>query len=75
MGGVTALNVPMANLPAHADRWLRPDAPPPLVFICRSGQRAMQAAARMRALGHAQAWHLAGGLAAHSAETADLISQ
>jgi len=75
MGGVTALNVPMANLPAHAERWLRPDTAPPLVFICRSGQRAMQAAARMRCLGHAQAWHLAGGLAAHPAETADLISQ
>ena len=62
MGGRSALNVPMAQLNAHAREWL--DAPEvPLVFICRSGQRACQAAASMRAQGHEQAWYLAGGLA------------
>jgi rhodanese-related sulfurtransferase len=35
---------------------------PPLVFVCRSGQRARQAAAWMRNAGHAQAWHLACAL-------------
>ncbi len=71
MGGVTALNVPMASLTTYANRWLSPHAPP-LVFICRSGQRGIQAAAWMRCLGHAQAWHLAGGLAGHTVETVDL---
>ncbi|MEO7150968.1 MAG: aminotransferase class V-fold PLP-dependent enzyme [Burkholderiaceae bacterium] len=65
MGGCVALNVPMASLNAQADRWLQPQAPP-LVFICKSGQRAHRAAAWMRGLGHAQAWFLNGGLTAHS---------
>jgi cysteine desulfurase len=67
MGGFTAINVPMASLSAQADRWLQPQAPP-LIFICKSGQRGHRAAAWMRGRGHAQAWFLAGGLAAHAPE-------
>jgi len=57
----TAINVPMASLATHVDRWLQSRAP--LVFVCKSGRRAAQAAARMRGLNHAQAWHLSGGVA------------
>lgn len=63
MLGFTALNVPMARLSAHAERWLQLPSPP-LVFICKSGRRGHQAAAWMRDRGHAQAWFLAGGLTA-----------
>jgi len=49
-------------LSAHATTWLRAHGVAPLVFICRSGQRALQAAASMREQGHAHAWHLASGL-------------
>jgi len=63
IGGRSALNVPMSRLSAHATVWLRANGQPPLVFICRSGQRARQAAASMRDRGHEHAWYLAGGLA------------
>jgi rhodanese-related sulfurtransferase len=33
------------------------------VFVCRSGNRSARAARLLRRLGHAQAWHVAGGLA------------
>jgi cysteine desulfurase len=56
-GGVTALNVPLASLAEHAARWRA--AGVPLLFVCRSGRRAAQAAAWMRGAGHAPAWHLA----------------
>ena len=63
--GRSAINVPMARLAAHAPRWLlrANGMPQPLVFLCRSGQRARQAAASMREQGHEHAWHLADGLA------------
>jgi rhodanese-related sulfurtransferase len=61
LSGRTAINVPMAQLSAHAAPWLRANGVP-LVFICRSGQRARQAAASMRDQGHEHAWHLADGL-------------
>jgi len=54
--------VPLSALPAALPAWLAaPDTP--LVFVCRSGSRAAQAAHTLRRLGHAQAWSLAGGLA------------
>jgi len=62
VGGRNAINVPMAQLSAHAKQWLRNDGALPLVFICRSGQRARKAAASMRHQGHEHAWHLAGSL-------------
>jgi rhodanese-related sulfurtransferase len=63
IGGRTAINVPMARLSAHAGQWSRAKGATPLIFICRSGQRARQAAASMRDQGHEHAWHLASGLA------------
>ena len=63
IGGRSAINVPMARLSAQASQWSRAKDVPPLVFICRSGQRALQAAASMRDQGHEHVWHLAGGLA------------
>jgi len=63
ISGRTVINVPMEQLSVHATLWLQADRVLPLVFICRSGQRARQAAASMRDQGHAHAWHLAGGLA------------
>ena len=62
INGCTAINVPMVQLSAHVNLWVRANGSPPLVFICRSGQRARQAAASMRDQGHEHAWHLAGGL-------------
>ncbi|MFC0254223.1 aminotransferase class V-fold PLP-dependent enzyme [Massilia consociata] len=59
--GHQAHNVPLSQLAGQAAQWLR--APRPLVFICRSGKRSARAARTMRRLGHAQAWHVAGGLA------------
>jgi cysteine sulfinate desulfinase/cysteine desulfurase-like protein len=61
IAGRALLNVPMAQLEAHAAGWLQ-GAPRPLLFVCRNGPRSQQAAAWMRSLGHADAWHLAGGL-------------
>jgi len=58
LDGVTPINVPLARLDAQAALWLRADQVP-LVFICRSGQRARQAAASMRESGHERAWYLA----------------
>jgi rhodanese-related sulfurtransferase len=52
----------MAQLGACAAQWLHADGGP-LVFVCRTGRRARKAAASMRQQGHAQAWHLACGLA------------
>lgn len=63
VGGRPALNVPMAQLEAHAEGWLQ-GGQRPLLFVCRSGPRSQQAAAWMRSRGHTEAWHLAGGLAA-----------
>jgi cysteine sulfinate desulfinase/cysteine desulfurase-like protein/rhodanese-related sulfurtransferase len=73
-GGRRAVNVPLAQLSAHAASWLLANSMP-LVFICRSGQRALQAAASMRNQGHQQAWHLASGLpeAASAPALADLL--
>lgn len=62
-GGRTAINVPLAQLSAHAAAWLRANGVP-LVFVCQSGQRARRAAASMRDRGHEHAWHLASGLLA-----------
>jgi len=61
IGARTAVNVPMTQGAEDASAWLA-GGTGPLVFICRSGQRARLAAASMRRRGHAQAWHLATGL-------------
>jgi cysteine sulfinate desulfinase/cysteine desulfurase-like protein/rhodanese-related sulfurtransferase len=59
--GRPAHNVPLSQLAGQAAHWLR--EPRPLVFVCRSGNRSARAARLLRRLGHAQAWHVAGGLA------------
>lgn len=59
--GRAAKNVPLSQLAGQAAQWLR--EPRPLVFVCRSGNRSARAARLLRRLGHAQAWHVAGGLA------------
>jgi rhodanese-related sulfurtransferase len=60
--GRTAHNVPLSQLAGQAAQWLRGEARP-LVFVCRSGNRSARAARLLRRLGHARAWHVAGGLA------------
>ena len=59
--GRGAQHVPLSQLAGQAAHWLR--EPRPLVFLCRSGNRSARAARLLRRLGHAQAWHVAGGLA------------
>ncbi|RYF90254.1 MAG: cysteine desulfurase, partial [Caulobacteraceae bacterium] len=59
--GHAAQHVPLSQLAGQAAHWLR--EPRPLVFLCRSGNRSARAARLLRRLGHAQAWHVAGGLA------------
>jgi len=59
--GRDAQHVPLSQLAGQAAHWLR--EPRPLVFLCRSGNRSARAARLLRRLGHAQAWHVAGGLA------------
>lgn len=59
--GRAALHVPLSQLAGQAAQWL--EAPRPLVFVCRSGNRSARAARTLRRLGHAQCWHVAGGLA------------
>ncbi len=59
--GRAAHHVPLSQLAGQAAQWL--DQPRPLVFVCRSGNRSARAARTLRRLGHAQCWHVAGGLA------------
>jgi rhodanese-related sulfurtransferase len=59
--GRAAQHVPLSQLAGQAAQWL--DQPRPLVFVCRSGNRSARAARTLRRLGHAQCWHVAGGLA------------
>ena len=58
----TLQNVPLAAVAQHVPGWLE-QSQRPLVFFCRSGGRSLQAVQALRAHGHDQAWHLAGGLA------------
>ena len=60
--GRTMLHVPLSRLVNQLESWLQ-GARPPLVFVCRSGNRSGKAASCLRRLGYRQAWHLAGGLA------------
>ncbi|MFL6676417.1 MAG: aminotransferase class V-fold PLP-dependent enzyme [Massilia sp.] len=60
--GRDTLGVPLSRLAGHLPQWLRGEARP-LLFFCRSGNRSARAAQCLRQLGHARAWHLAGGVA------------
>ncbi|CAN7672470.1 aminotransferase class V-fold PLP-dependent enzyme [Pseudoduganella sp. LjRoot289] len=59
--GGNIISVPLGQLAGRIAGWL--DAPVPLVFFCRSGNRSSRAALCLRRLGHAQAYDLAGGIA------------
>ena len=61
-----AENVPLSLVAQALPRWLELPADTPVIFICRSGKRAAQAASALRQRGHANAWSLAGGLAVWS---------
>jgi cysteine desulfurase len=61
VGGRRLHAVPLSRLAERLPCWLDGDAP--LVFFCRSGNRSAKAAQCLRRLGHARAWHLAGGIA------------
>ena len=58
-----AESVPLSLLGDALARWCALPADTAVVFVCRSGQRAAQAARTLRQQGHANAWSLAGGLA------------
>jgi cysteine sulfinate desulfinase/cysteine desulfurase-like protein/rhodanese-related sulfurtransferase len=55
--------VPLPLLAQALQRWSALPAETPVIFVCRSGKRAAQAASALRRRGHANAWSLAGGLA------------
>ena len=59
--GVDVQAVPMGCLAGAAPDWVASGRP--LLFFCRSGGRSRQAAQALAAMGHAQSWTLAGGLA------------
>ena len=61
MQSLSVQAVPLACLQSAAPEWLA--KPTPLLFFCRSGNRSRQAAQALAAMGHAQCWSLAGGLA------------
>jgi rhodanese-related sulfurtransferase len=58
-----AERVPPAQLSHGLERWSELPAEVPVIFICRSGKRASEAASALRRRGHVNAWSLAGGLA------------
>jgi rhodanese-related sulfurtransferase len=58
-----AENVPLSLVAQALPRWLELPADTAVIFVCRSGKRAAQAASALRQHGHANAWSLAGGLA------------
>jgi cysteine sulfinate desulfinase/cysteine desulfurase-like protein/rhodanese-related sulfurtransferase len=68
IAGRAVRNIPLSRLSGELPQW-RQQAPGPLVFFCRSGNRSAKAAQCLRRLGFEQAWHLAGGLASASAMT------
>ena len=70
-GAMRILNAPLSTLVNQLPNWVAHTAlhsqpeqrSPPLLFVCRSGNRSLQAARALRRLGHEQAWSLSGGLA------------
>jgi cysteine desulfurase len=60
--GQTANNAPLSQLPLHLDYWLA-HRQRPVVFVCRSGKRSLQAAQTLQSRGHPHVLHLDGGLA------------
>jgi cysteine desulfurase len=60
--GHAADNAPLSQLPHRIGSWLA-ESQCPVVFICRSGKRSLQAAMALQGHGHPQVLHVAGGLA------------
>lgn len=60
--GRSTVNVPLGHLSEQARDWTGVDAPP-VLFVCRSGNRSLRAARVLRELGNHHAWSLAGGFA------------
>lgn len=77
MGTAGALNVtesvPLSTLASALPRWSALASDVLLVFVCRSGNRSMQAARALRRLGRAQAYSLAGGLALWPADAQAMV--
>lgn len=67
--GRTTAHAALSQLTQHAGSWMQ-EPEIPLVFVCRSGARSARAAGLLRSLGHANAWHLPGGLALQAAQAA-----
>jgi rhodanese-related sulfurtransferase len=68
-----SFNVPLDQLPEHADR-LAGVAPGPVVLVCRSGARARQAEPTLRRADLAQVHVLEGGIAAWARERRPLVN-
>jgi cysteine desulfurase len=62
LAGRAPIQIPLSRLVNQLPAWTG-GARPPLVFVCRSGNRSAKAASCMRRLGYAQSWSLAGGWA------------
>lgn len=61
--GVPVQRVPLSALTNALPDWLREAPATPLLFLCRSGNRSLQAARALRRLGHPAAWSIDGGMA------------
>ncbi|RIH91519.1 putative adenylyltransferase/sulfurtransferase MoeZ [Meiothermus granaticius NBRC 107808] len=57
-----ALRIPLAKLEALAPLYLERERP--VLLYCRSGNRSQEGLETLQSLGHAQAWHLEGGIKA-----------
>jgi cysteine desulfurase len=62
LAGRAPIHIPLSRLVNQLPAWT-PGAHPPLVFICRSGNRSGKVALCLRRLGYAQSWSLTGGWA------------
>jgi cysteine desulfurase len=60
--GQSADNAPLSELQQRLGTWLA-QRQRPVVFVCRSGKRSLQAALALQGQGHPQVLHVAGGLA------------
>jgi cysteine desulfurase len=69
VGGHAADNAPLSQLPQRLGNWLA-HSQRPVVFVCRSGKRSLQAAMALQGQGHPQVLHVAGGLALRPAPSA-----
>ncbi|OGV42964.1 MAG: hypothetical protein A3F46_00855 [Legionellales bacterium RIFCSPHIGHO2_12_FULL_42_9] len=63
------LNVPLSNLINFIQKlFVSNKSNPEILFICRSGERSLQAVKSLRRLGFANVWNLSGGIALASCD-------